>query len=354
MANWEKCLIYGSYGYTGELIVELLTTDGHRPTISGRSADKLEEQASRTGLPSIVIDLANQAELENALRKFDVVIHCAGPFAHTFRAMADACISTGTHYLDITGEAEVFAGLADLDNRAREAGTMLLPGAGFDVVPSDCLAAHLKQQLPDAASLELAFHGIGGGVSHGTATTIIENLSSGGAARIDGQLTTVPMFWKRRSIEYQPGKARASATIPWGDVVTAWHSTGIPNICVYVPVPSPVAIGARLFAWLMPLLGTGPVQSFLKSRIDAAPAGPSKEEREKAFTLLWGEATDAKGQTVQARLRVPEGYTLTAATSVLIAAKVLDGDHPAGFQTPSTAYGKDLILEIAGVERTDG
>ena len=93
--------------------------------------------------------------------------------------MVEACLRLGKHYLDITGEISVFEAMARRDKAAKQAGMMIMPGVGFDVVPSDCLAVHLKNLLPTATDLTLAFYGLGG-ISHGTQATMTMNAGSGG------------------------------------------------------------------------------------------------------------------------------------------------------------------------------
>ncbi|MEM7434024.1 MAG: saccharopine dehydrogenase NADP-binding domain-containing protein [Myxococcota bacterium] len=348
-----KILVYGSYGYSGDLVARFAKDDGVEVVLSGRNADRLRAQGERYGLPWVAADLAEPASMRDVLADKDVVIHCAGPFAHTYEAMAEACLDTGTHYTDITGEANVFEGLWGMDARATAAGVMLLPGTGFDVVPSDCLAAHLKARCPQATHLALAFRGRGGGVSHGTATTMAENFSHGGLVREDGALKPVPTAWETRDIDFGDGKPAHCMTIPWGDVVTAFKSTAIPNIKVYTEAPPRATKALRLARPLLPLLAAGPVQRMIKRRIDAAPAGPDDQARSRAFMELWGEAVGPDGTKVVSRLRTPEGYTLTAKMALAIAVKVAQGLFTPGFQTPSSAYGQDLILELSGVERTD-
>ena len=347
-----RILVYGSYGYTGDLIVRFAKEQGIDLLLSGRNAAKLKAQAQRSGFPARTLDLADTQALDDALRHVEVVIHCAGPFIHTYSAMAEACLRTKTHYTDITGEPGVYEGLSAMDAAAREARIMLLPGTGFDVVPSDCLAAHLHSRLPDATHLELAFRGLGR-VSHGTALTMAENFHRGGLIRRDGRLMPVPAAYKTRMIDFGDGRPCHCMAIAWGDVVTAYESTGIPNVLVYTQFPSGAARSLRVARPLLPLLGTKPIQTLLKKGIDAAPAGPDDQHREKAITELWGEAQNAGGETVVTRVRTPEGYTLTAKLSLLIASKIRDGDFKPGFRTPSLAYGKDLILEAGGVERMD-
>jgi short subunit dehydrogenase-like uncharacterized protein len=228
---------------------------------------------------------------------------------------------------------------------------MLLPGAGFDVVPSDCLAAHLKRRLPGAVRLRLGFQLVGR-VSRGTATTMLENVGRGGLVRREGVMTPVPAAWKTRTIDFGRGPRKA-ITIPWGDVSTAFHSTGIPDIEVYLAAPFRVRAASRATRFLGPLLASPPLQRLLRGRIHAGSPGPSDEERARGKGLLWGEVEDARGHTAASRLTTPEGYTLTALTSLLLVSKVLAGHAPPGFQTPSTAYGADLILEVEGVRRED-
>ena len=224
--------------------------------------------------------------------------------------MADACLRTRTHYLDLTGEVEVFEALAARDQEARAAGVMLLPGCGFDVVPSDCLAVHLKGRLPGARRLALAYGGFGR-ISRGTATTAIEGLGRGGLVRRGGVLTPVPSAWKTRRIDFGEGERKA-VTIPLGDVTTAWHSTGIPDIELYFAAPAGLRALAVASRYLGPLLGSAPVRRFLTARVRSGPAGPTEEERRRGRGFVWGEVEDDAGRRAVCRLATPEGYTFTA------------------------------------------
>jgi short subunit dehydrogenase-like uncharacterized protein len=344
-------LLYGANGYTGKLIARLARERGLRPILAGRDKEAIERLAAEHGLEPRVFALDEATALDAALREVAVVLHCAGPFSRTSRPMADACLRTQTHYLDITGEASVIETLAARDEEAKSAEVMLLPCVGFDVVPSDCLAAHLKRRLPAATQLALAIQGMGR-VSRGTATTMVENINRGGLVRREGKLTSVPAAWKTREIDFGRG-AVLTTTIPWGDVATAYYSTGIPNIEVYAAIPASVRRMMKLTRHFGGLLGSAPVQRFLKKRIKAQPPGPNEEERARGKSFVWGEVKDDSGNRAVSRLRGPEGYTLTALTALAIVERVLGGQLSVGFQTPSKAYGADLILEIEGVIRED-
>jgi short subunit dehydrogenase-like uncharacterized protein len=347
----QNFLLYGANGYTGQLITRLAKERGLRPILAGRDRRAIERLAAEHNLEGRVFALDDGAAIDAALAEVSVVLHCAGPFSRTSKPMADACLRTNTHYLDITGEAAVIEALAARDEEAKRAGVMLLPCVGFDVVPSDCLAAHLKRRLPTATHLSLGIRGLGR-VSRGTATTMVENINRGGMIRRDGKLTPVPTAWKTREIDFGQGPIK-SVTIPWGDVASAFYSTGIPNIEVYAALPAAVRRLMKLARPFSSLLGSEAVQRFLKRRIKSQPPGPSDEERVRGKSFVWGEVRDEAGGHAAARLSGPEGYTLTAHAALAIVAHLIEGRFSAGFQTPSKAYGPDLILEIEGVTRED-
>jgi short subunit dehydrogenase-like uncharacterized protein len=345
----KNFLIYGANGYTGELILRYAVERGLKPLIAGRNAEKIESLAQRFGVDFRVFSLEETSKLDEALNNVDFVIHCAGPFSLTSQPVVEACLRTRKHYTDITGEIGVFEAMARLDARAKEAGIMIMPGVGFDVVPSDCLALHLKNRLPSATELTLAFFGIGK-ISHGTQATMTLNAGNGGAIRKNGEITSVPAAWKTREIDFGEVK-KTGVTIPWGDVSTAFYSTGIPNIEVYTIAPESALKLMKMSRYLGWLLRAKFVQSLLQKQI--SPGGPSDDERAKGKTLLWGEARDERGNRVEARMAAPEGYTTTVLTALKIAEKILAGNFCAGFQTPAKCYGADLILEIEGVKRIE-
>lgn len=344
-------LLYGANGYTGNLIAKLALERGLRPILGGRNSDKLEPLANQLSLEYRAFALDDDAAIDAALADVAVVLHCAGPFSRTSSPMVVGCLRTKTHYLDITGEVAVFEAIASLDTQAKAAGVMLLSGVGFDVVPSDCLAAHLKARLPSATKLALAFQALGR-ISRGTATTMVEAQNSRGLVRRGGVLTPVPAAWQTRLIDFGQGTVEA-VSIPWGDVSTAYYSTGIPDIEVYAAFPTATRIGMIATRYLGWLLGLPPVQDFQKRLIQNQPPGPTEAERAQGKSLLWGEVADNSGNHVVSRLQCPEGYTLTALTAVAIVQKVLAGQVAVGFQTPSLVYGADFILEIEGVVRQD-
>jgi len=350
--NNSKIIIYGSYGYTGTLIARECRSKNLDVILSGRNEEALKKQSAQTNYPYEVVDIHDTTALKNLLAKGKLVIHCGGPFQHTAKAMASACLETKTHYTDITGESGVFELLANLDDQGKKAGITIMPGTGFDVVPSDCLALHLKNRLPSATHLQLAFASSGAGFSRGTSKTMTEGLGYGSMIRKNGKLTTVPTGSLTKEIDYGPFKI-PSLNIPWGDISTAWRSTSIPNIEVYIGSNEKQITYAKRSNYINWFLRLRWVKDYMLKKIDQKPAGPSDEKRAKGRMYLWGKVWDGSEKESSARLETPDGYTLTAKTSVLIAEKILSGNFKTGYQTPAMAYGADLILETVGSKRMD-
>ncbi len=340
-------MIYGANGYTGRLTVAAAVADGLRPILAGRSETKVRPIAEQHGLEWRAFSLDDSDTVGRSIRDCRVVLHCAGPFSATSKPMIKACLAEGVHYLDITGEIPVFARAHRLSEEAARCDVLLVPGVGFDVVPTDCLAARLVETLPAATHLTLAFEAAGG-PSPGTAKTAAEGMMRGGCIRRDGKLKVVPPAWKTRDIPFAHGE-RFAATIPWGDVYTAWVSTGVPNIEVYLAMPPARVAQLRRMRWLAPVMGLGFVQSFVKRRIESTVSGPSDEKRASTSSQLWGEAVSADGRRVSATMTTPNGYDLTVTASLAITRHVLENDIEGGYYTPSLLMGAGFAETLPGV-----
>lgn len=350
MMNSNKIVLYGAYGYTGELILEEAIQKGYRPLVAGRNPGKVKRLARKYDLEYAVFSIEQHQQLKEVLAKALLIINCAGPFIHTAKKIVEACISSGTHYIDITGEWQVFEWIHSKNKDAEEANVMLMPGTGFDVVPSDCLAAYTKENLPSAKFLEIGFMG-GSGMSKGTAITMVENLDAPGMVRRDGVLEEIENGQEVRK-KMVLGKEKFFASVPWGDISTAWYSTGIPNIKVFTGVSPNKLKVLRIINRQKWLLRKYIVQTMLKRYIRRKIKGPDQLTRKTEFSHLWSYALSEEGAIFEAELRTPEAYQLTAITTVLIMEKVILGNWKSGYQTPATAYGADLIMEVPGVQRS--
>jgi short subunit dehydrogenase-like uncharacterized protein len=336
--NW---MIYGANGYTGELIAREAVLRGQRPVLAGRSAEAIDKLAKELGCEGRVFGL-DRIDLSGVA----AVIHCAGPFIHTSKPMVDACLAAGVHYLDITGEIPVFEAVLARDAEAKARGVALLPGVGFDVVPTDCLGAMLHRRLPDANELWLAFDSGRSGLSRGTMRTVLESIDKGGAIRRDGEIVRVAHLYDVRTIPFAEGP-RMAMTIPWGDVSTAYHTTGIPNIRVYRSASPRGIARTRRMARFAPLMRI-PLLKRLAQKL-VKEGGPTDEQRAASRMNLWGRVSNAKGEEVTMTMSVPEGYTFTVLSAIAAVDRLLAGPARAGAFTPAKYFGPEFVKTIPGV-----
>lgn len=343
----KALMIYGASGYTGRLATRTAVQRGLQPVLAGRNGARIKRVAAEYQLPYRVFGLDDPAEAKTSLEGVAAVLHCAGPFSATARPMVDACLSTRTHYLDITGEIAVFEDVLGRAAEARQGRVCLVPGVGFDVVPSDCLAAMLAARLPDATQLELVIYGLGR-TSPGTTKTMIEGLPDGGRERIDGEICVRPVARLQKRVSFSDGE-RTAYSIPWGDVSTAYHSTGIPNIVTYLVMPQLQAATLKVAGPLQAILRQGAVQATARRLAGLLIKGPDEAMRATAFCEIWGEVRNAKGRRVTGLVRTPEGYRFTVDAALKAAGHVIDGDVEPGAYTPSRAFGADFITECEGV-----
>ena len=340
-------LIYGANGYTGELIAREAVRRGLLPALGGRNEAAVAALAQELALPHRAFALDDCGVLARELAGAGTVLHCAGPFVRTSRPMVDACLAVGVNYLDITGEIPVFESILARDAEARMAGVVLLPGIGFDVVPTDCLALALKERMPDATQLDLAFVAEGGGWSRGTVATMIESLPHTGAMRRNGRIIPLPLASDSMEIDLPIGR-RTVMSIAWGDVATAFHTTGIANVRVFSAVPARTVRRLRRLRPLLPLAGWKPVKRLLRLWVRRTVSGPSEAQRRLARSWIWGTVRNARGESATHYFATAEGYTLTAHTAVEGLLRVARGAVPPGAWTPARAFGSGFIAEFAG------
>jgi short subunit dehydrogenase-like uncharacterized protein len=345
-----RWLIYGANGYTGSRIGRAARAQGQAPVLAGRNSAAVGELAAELGLPASIFDLTDAAATRAALHDVDVVAHCAGPFSATSAPMADACIATRTHYVDITGEIDVLVALHARDEEARRAGIALCPSMAFDIIPTDCVAAILKDALPDATHLALGFAGLDE-LTAGTLKSAIEGVGHGmSRVREGGRLVEIPYFSRQRRLDFGDGRGEVDGfNIPWGDVAAAYWSTGIPNVEVYIPADAPMARSVRMMRPLRPLLRMRPVVRLLKGVVSATSKGPTDESLATTHTHVVGVARNAGGQERQAQLRCPNGYRLSVDGVLMAVAHLVSNPGTFGFRTPSMLMGANCVERLPGV-----
>jgi len=344
-------LLYGAYGYTGTLVAEEAVQRGHRPVLAGRSEQKLVPLAERLGLDYLVLDLQNAAKLAQTISDFDLVFHAAGPFVHTHRPMVQACLMGKAHYLDITGEVTVFEENLSYDPLAKQQGVAVISGVGFDVVPTNCLATYVARQIPDPTELKIGVVVLSG-VSAGTTKSMLEHVSGGILIRRNGKLVQ-HLVGQLPSIQVRFIDAeRKVYPITWGDVTTAYQSTGIENITAYMAYPGAMALTIRLFGPLgMSLFANKAIRQLAQKVVEKTVKGPGEHTRHTARCQVWAWATNEAGQEFQAWLATAEAYHYTALAGVRCVEKALEY-QPQGVLAPAQAFGTEFIFDIPGTQRT--
>ncbi|MGB7340182.1 MAG: saccharopine dehydrogenase NADP-binding domain-containing protein [Phototrophicaceae bacterium] len=347
-----KWMIYGATGYTGKLVVEEAVRRGHRPLLAGRNPEKLDVLAEDYDLDYAAFHLDDENTIAEAIADVDIVYHAAGPFIYTSEPMIRACLATNTHYIDITGEIEVFERTFSYDDAARKVGIALVSGAGFDVVPSDSIAAYVAQKIVGATHLETGIFGLDN-ISIGTTKTAIDSAASGVQTRRDGKLINTSFAKDSITLELPNGKTRYGASFPWGDLSVSYRTTGIPNITSYVSIPPTIAkIGRITYPITAQIMKVAAIRHFAKNIAERFIEGPDEVARHSGASYIWARATNAAGQSASAWLTTLEPYEYTAKVGVLAVERLAERD-PIGALSPVQAFGMDFTLEVEGTTRQD-
>jgi short subunit dehydrogenase-like uncharacterized protein len=319
-------MLYGAAGYTGTLIAEHARQHGHQPVLAGRTAPGVTALAERLDLPCQQLSLDDPAALTAALAGVHLVLNAAGPFLHTAGPLADACLRAGVHYLDIGNELQVFRTLYDLDDRARQAGITIMPGVGFGVIATNCLARYVSDTVGGAALLEVATRAAATQQGPGVAATRQLNMPYGGWIRQAGHLQPCPLGSGTTTITL-PGGPCLIMPLPTGDLEAAFQATGAADITAYGAVAGDPPAGTKT---------------------PDPPAG----QHPAYLSYGWARATGPEGATTQAWLQTGESYAFTATASIRAVEETL-ARSLSGALSPAAAFGADFVLTIPGTSRTD-
>lgn len=345
--NDTPWMIYGANGYTGRLVAAEAKKRGMNPVLAGRNRAAVEALAGELGLEWCAFAFDSVDRVESHIRGIELLLNLAGPFNKTADIAVQACIRNGIHYLDIAGEPRVFEQIYAHDAAAKASGSMIIPAVGFDVVPSDMLANSLASRLPDAIQLEMAFFGNGSG-SAGSAKTVLGMMADKCLVRRNGKLQRLPLAALTKTVQFSDREAFCMS-VTWGDISSAWRSTGIPNITMYMATTPEAAKKMRRFSPMTGLLSVGFLRNRLFSKIEQSVKGPDADTRQSSCMRLWGKATNASGESVEATVDTPEGFTLTTESSLRCVEKILSGEVKSGCYTPTQVFGVEFALGIPGI-----
>jgi short subunit dehydrogenase-like uncharacterized protein len=347
----RRILIYGATGYTGRLIAEHARYIQGPPVIAGRSAHRVQALAAELGLEGRVIAFDQPKALDDTISDVGVLINAASPFAKTAPALIESCLRTGTHYVDVTGELDVFQHAFRYDKLASKRGIMIMPGVGLGIVASDCLAMHVAAGIPNAKYLRIGLLPPVS-LSQGTIRSAFGLSMSQVSIRRNGRIISVPAGRLHHDFDYGEGK-RASMAVSWADVFTAYYSTGIRNIEAYFEAGFASRMVYHLGSAVADALRQAPVERWLGAAARTLFQSPSEQLRKKDRCVIVAEAEDSWRRRSCARLETPDGYSFTAQSATMVAERIRRGDFLPGFQTPGKVYGPGFVLGMEGTSRED-
>lgn len=349
MSVLNQIMVYGANGYTAQLIIKDLLKLNVKPVLAGRNKNYIEEVANQFNCQHRIFSVDDESKILENLSGINTLLNCAGPFKYTAKKLIDACLSTKVNYLDIEGEIDVLESIRLYDEKAKGKGIVILPSVGFDVVPTDILAKKLSEKMPDATSLKIGLKNEKGGVSRGTWLTTFEMLGVPGKIRKDGQIIDSIIGEKTFSIK-QNGFKFYGISIPWADVYSAYYSTGIPNVGVYMYFPPALSFLRGLSKLLQKIFSNQSIKKTFSNIVIRSKFGPNKKEREKSTSIIIEKLSNDKGDSITEAYRFIDGYCLTASSASNITIRVNNGEVEPGVKTPSLAVGSDFIKQYI-VER---
>ncbi|NKL57171.1 saccharopine dehydrogenase family protein [Rhizobium leguminosarum] len=318
-----KLMIYGATGYTGRMAAKHAKAAGTPLVLAGRGEETLSRLAAELGIEYRVFGLTDTAAIDKGLADISVLLNCAGPFLRTAEALMWASLRSGIHYLDTAAELDSYRLAEDLDDEAKAAGIMLMPGGGGSVAMLGSLAGHAVGKVRDPRKIRIALH-VAGDLSRGSAISAMENVTTQTLARIDGRLVSAPAQGIRKFDFGKGGVDCFPVTLP--DLITIWLSTGVPDVETYVHV-------------------TG--DGFPQGDVSLLPDGPSEEHRLANRYQAVVEVIDAEGDVSRSLLDTVNGYTFIAMAAAEAGRRVLAGEVRPGFQTPAVLFGSGFAQTIA-------
>jgi short subunit dehydrogenase-like uncharacterized protein len=336
-------MIYGANGFSGRAVADRLRQAGHDPLLAGRGGREIAAVAASLGVEHRIFDLRDPGAIAAGMAGVGVLLNAAGPFIETAPPLIEACLRGGAHYLDLAGEWPVFDLALRRGPEAAAAGVMLMPGAAFSIVVSDCVLAHAIAQVPDAVLLRVAT--AQAPLSRGSVLSAIALMSPDVLVRRGGVVCRIPVGQLTRSFNLGAGEQTCVA-VSAPDVVTGEQTTGVGAIETYLEAPLAWGLAYGAGALALKLKGAKAVGETLRRASRRWPDHPSPAAIAQARGAVVVETVDPWRRTRRFGLRTLNGYAVTVAAAQAIVERVLRGEVTPGFQTPAGRYGAGLVVSL--------
>ena len=391
MTIGNRILLYGATGYMGQLLALRAAQLKLPVVLAARDATKLAELAESVNLPYLAFALESPKDraerlkrqpparpssrgkakkdaakpfanpnrgVDKALANVGVVLNAAGPFAETAEPLARACMRTKTHYVDISGEYDVFRALRTLYDEAGQPDIAVVPGAGLTPLGSglllqQALTAGTAQGMGEPHTVRVALSRVPA-VSRGSAKTMLESVRNGVRIHQNGSPMALPVGSLVRSFHFgsdqafRTDDARICTAITLADAVTvnatvtdALNSgsnvrVAVPNVETYVEATSLEQFAYELGSEFSLPLRTFPLKCSLDYALSFWPEGPTEDDRRDYHQQVVVEVEDRYRRGVSARLLTPNSQDFTVAAALTAANLLLtDRRGETGFLAPS-------------------
>ena len=334
-----KILVYGVLGYTGNLFIEH-SLDTNLPIVLGARQKEVKILAEKCGMEHRVFEINDVQNIIPYLSDIKAVINLANVSYGINKYLIDACIQTKTHYVDLASEYPDILEIYKLHHMALTNGVMLMPGAGFNLAPTDIAGRIASELLPNPTKLSLGFATFGN-ASRGTIKTVLKMTAETGYSRLSGKLVVAKPASEKRLFQAE-GKEYSLINNPlMGDSLAGFISTNIQNITTYSYYP-----------WILVQFMKGRMNWLRKFLLRYShwffPLGPTEDELKRQHTYTWAQIENQQNQKLTVTIKGPQAYIFTAKIIGSIVNLLAKGKANAGF-TPPSFYGRNLIEGIGGV-----
>lgn len=221
MSSKKPVIVYGASGYTGRLICEYLREYNIPFIAAGRSKEKLDA-AMKSNVPGIetadfeVVEVEhNTAALTELFKGAKVVLNTVGPFAKFGPEVVEACLASGCHYTDTTGEQDWLIALDEqYGEKFAAKGLLLSPGLAHMYTTGE-IAAQICLETPGIDTLDIAVFW-GGSPTVASTATILINAAMAKAYYLEQNQYKE---WQPDAGLYTlaiPGQHETALALPWG------------------------------------------------------------------------------------------------------------------------------------------